>query len=168
MNEDVVSKGGHMGDSAQTAIELVSQLKTLPQPMVVIAGLRGAGKTRLAKMLAEKGLGSYINFGLTLSQYLIVGGSVTETGWTASFVERLASPMGFAGPLILDNIEAAFQPELQLNPLSWFLQMAREVPLVVVWPRVVSQGEFIYSIPNRPDYFRQRDPSVIVVNVDRK
>lgn len=133
--------------------------------MVVVAGTHGSGKTRLAKLLAAKGWGTYINLSLTLSRYVMTVNPRDPVRWTTEFMTGLRSDRGNEQPLILDNIEAVFQPELRLNPLSWFLQMAREVPLVVVWPGAVSQGEFFYSTPNRPDYFHQREPSVIVVNI---
>ena len=156
-----------MADSIQIAMELVSQVRTFPQSLVVLAGNRGSGKTRLAKMLAAKGFGTYINLSLTLSRYVMTGSSADGTWWANHFIVRLLPSMGSEQPLILDNIEAMFQPELQLNALSWFLQTAREVPLVVVWPRTVLQGEFVYSTPNRPDYYHQRDLSVVVLNVTR-
>lgn len=166
MNGGLVSKGGSIVDSVDAAIELVSQVKTLPQPIVVIGGSSGSGKTWLANFLAEQGLGTYVNLSLTLSRYMMMG-SATDGPWRASdFIARLPSAAGSDLPMILDNIEAVFQPELQLNPLSWFLQMAREVPLVVIWPGVVSHGEFVYSTPNRPDYYHQRDLSVVVINIE--
>lgn len=161
-----MSKGGNMADSVKEALDLVSQVKNFPQSMVVIAGSRGSGKTRLAKRLAEMRLGTYVNLSLTLSRYLLTVNSIDDLNWTADFMAGLLSGMGLEQPLIFDNIEAIFQPELCLKPLSWFLQIAREVPLVVVWPGTVSQGEFAYSIANRPDYFLQRDLSVVVFHVE--
>lgn len=154
-----------MRDTMQTMLELTSRVKTLPQSMAVLAGSREIDKTRLAKMLFEKGLASYINLSLVLSRYLMTVNSLDDVGWRLDFTAHLLSH-GSVQPFILDHIEAVFEPALRLHPLSWFLQIARDVPLIVVWPRVVLQGEFIYSIPNRPDYFHQRDPSIPVVHID--
>lgn len=161
-----MSKGDNIVDSVLTAITLASEVKTFPQSMMIIAGSRGSGKTRLAKTLAEKGLGTYTSLSLVLSHYLMTVNLSDDAGWMTGFVASLVSSVGSEKPLILDNIEAVFQPELQLNPLRWLLQIAREVPLVVVWPGAVSQGEFVYSTPNRPDYYHQRDTSVVVLNID--
>ncbi len=160
-----MSKGGFMAKSADLgrAMDLIGQIRLLPQAMVVIAGPHGSGKTRLAKAVAEKDLGRYFNLSLTMASYMMAG---NLANWTVDFVVNRLSPVGTEKPLILDNIEAVFQPELQLNPLSWFLQIARTVPLVVVWPGGVFHGEFVYSTPNRPDYYHQRDLLVVVLNLD--
>ena len=155
-----------MADSVEKAMEWVSQVKDFSQSMVVIAGSRGGGKTPLVKLLAEKGLGTYVNLSLALSRYRMTVDPANDVGWPSDFMASLLSSVGSDTTLILDNIEAVFQPELRLNPLSWFLQMAREIPLVVVWPVPVLDGEFVFSMPNRQDYFRQRDQSVVVVNID--
>jgi len=161
----VMSKGGNMEDSVERVIALLEQIKTIPQAMVVIAGSRGSGKTRVAKLLAEKGLGIYLSLSLALSRHRMIVDSDHDVGWPSDFIASLVSLVSLDTTLILDNIEAVFQPELQLHALSWFLQIAREIPLVVVWPGPVLDGEFVFSMPNRPDYFRQREQSVIVVNI---
>ena len=155
-----------MTDWIDLAIERVSQVKNLPQSMVVIAGASQSGKTQLAKLMAKKEFGIYINLSLFISRHLMVINIDEDTGWTNDLKLSLLSSLDSDQPLILDNIEAVFQPTLQLNPLNWFLQLAREVPLVVVWPKMVSQGEFIYSMPNRSDYFYQRDLSIAVVTTN--
>lgn len=141
------------------------EVSTLPQSMAVIAGLGETAKTQIVKSLAGEGLGTYINLSLELARYLVAMNPSNGSEWLGDFMVGMASP-GSKRPLILDHIEALFQPELHLNPLSWLLHRARELPLLVVWPGALSEGDFIYSRPNRPDYFRQRDPSVVVVHVD--
>ncbi len=154
-----------MRDSWETARQFVSQIQELPQPLVVIAGARQTGKTQLAKSLANKGLGTYVNLSLVLSRYLSDNPN-GEGGLTAARGVNLLGDASRTGSMILDNIEIVFQPELRLSPLHWFRQIARDLPLVVVWPGVVIQGEFSYSMPNRPDYFYSREPSLVVVNLD--
>ena len=154
-----------MEDSVERVIALLEQIKTIPQAMVVIAGSRGSGKTRVAKLLAEKGLGIYLSLSLALSRHRMTVEPGHDVGWPSDFMASLVASVSLDTTLILDNIEAVFQPELQLNPLGWLLKMAREIPLVVVWPGPVLDGEFVFSMPNRPDYFRQREQSVIVVNL---
>lgn len=165
MNVGVMSKGGNMGDSVERVMALAGQIKAIPQAMVVIAGSRGSGKTRVANLLAEKGLGTYVNLSLALSRYRMTVEPGHDVGWPSDFMVSLLSSIGRDAMLILDNIEAVFQPQLQLNPLGWLLKMAREIPIIVVWPGSVLDGEFVFSTPNRPDYFRQREQSVIVVNL---
>ena len=154
-----------MRDSWETARHFVSQIQELPQPLVIIAGARKTGKTPLAKALATQGLGTYINLSLLLSRYLATDPDADDN-LTASTMVRLLRDISPTGPMIVDNIEAVFQPELRLSPLRWFRQIARDMPLVVVWPGAVVEGEFRYSMPNRPDYFYSREPSLVVVNLE--
>lgn len=156
-----------MQDSWETARQFVAQIQELPQPLVIIAGARKTGKTPLAKSLATQGLGTYINLSLLLSRYLATDPDADDslTAGTAAKLLRDVSPIG---AMILDNIEAVFQPELRLSPLRWFRQIVRDLPLVAVWPGAVVEGEFSYSMPNRPDYFYSREPSLVVVNLDGK
>lgn len=161
-----MSKGGNMADSIEKAMERISRVRDFPQSMVVVAGSRGCGTTRFAQLLAAKGFGTYINLSLQLARYRMTVDASDDVGWPTDCMARLLSSMAPGSPLILDHIEGIFEPELELNPLSWFLQWAREVPLVVVWPGVVSQGDFIYSRADRSDYFRQRDSAVVVVHIE--
>ena len=162
---DVMSKGGVMREQWETARQLAGQVRDLPLPLVVIAGTRGTGKTGLAKWLADEGFGTYVNLNLVLARHL-TSPLEGDGSLTASTAAELLNDAGKGDPVVLDNIEVVFHSALRLSPLHWFQHMARVLPFVVVWPGPVRNGEFVYSMPNRPDYFHTRDPAVMVVNLD--
>jgi hypothetical protein len=134
--------------------------------MVVLAGPPGSGKTLLGKTLDREGLGRYFNCSLLLARVLVRTENPTDA-CRADHMVRLLDPTAQPQTAILDNIDILFLPALQLHPLNWLRQVARDLPLVVVWPGPVTHGAFVYSMPNRPDYFHAREPSLRVLNLDR-
>ena len=80
-------------------------------------------------------------------------------------VERtLALALG-PGPLVLDHVEALFEPSLELRPLSVLLKLARTRPVVARWPGAVDAGELVYAVPGHPEHVRTPVGGVAVVDV---
>ena len=53
---------------------------------------------------------------------------------------------------VLDRIELLFEPSLTLQPLPLLKQLARQKPLIVLWPGEIRSGQLIYARPNHPEY----------------
>jgi len=146
-------------------VECTWSIPQLPNALLIIAGERGAGKTKMAKALADAGLGQYINLSLVLARHLANQDDPTAMVRPSDMAQHLTR-MTSSSLVILDNIEALFQAELNLDVVWWVRQVARDIALVIVWPGPVVHGEFSYSMPNRRDYYHSREPSLRVINLE--
>jgi hypothetical protein len=60
-------------------------------------------------------------------------------------------------PLLFDNIELLFSPELGLEPLSLLEDVGRKYLLIAAWPGSLQKGILSYAEPGYKEYRTYRD-----------
>ena len=80
-------------------------------------------------------------------------------------VERTLTLTLGPGPLVLDHVEALFEPSLELRPLGVLLKLARTRPVVARWPGAVDAGDLVYAVPGHPEHVRMPIGGAAVVDV---
>jgi hypothetical protein len=138
-------------------LDAINKVSADRHKLIIILGMFGAGKTQLLKQVADLVQGRYININLELSERLLqLPARDASDGVT---VHRLIddicdsqSPNG--EPLLVDNIEILFSPELgKVNPVDTFKRVSRQRPIVLAMPALRQGNMAVYSTPDHPDYF---------------
>ncbi len=142
----------------------VRHLPTHLRPLYVVAGTQGSGKTTVARRIANDGLGVYINLSWALARYLLHQGDVDR--FSVHDLRMCCEEMHSSGPFVFDNIELLMTLKVQVIP--FFQEFSRYHPAVVIWPGIVEDGIFQYSMPSRDDYYYFRDTLVMVTNLEHK
>jgi hypothetical protein len=60
--------------------------------------------------------------------------------------------LGVAGGCLLDHIEILFDPQLQVHPLRWLDQRAKDRGVYVVWPGDFDTHHVSYAVPGHPEH----------------
>ena len=89
-----------------------------------------------------------VNISQVLAQYLM----------EVSVPERPRAAQEFsvegAGSCLLDHIEILFDPHLQVHPLRWLEQRAKDRDIVVIWPGEYDGQHLTYAAPGHPEHQR--------------
>ena len=147
--------------------DITHKMRDLPgqlHPLLIIAGEYDSVKTQVAQRLAKEGLGVYFNLSLELARCLLK--SEDTANLSVSYVLACLRHAESSRPFVLDHIELAFSLKIQVIP--FFQELARQHPLVVIWPGEVYGGLFRYSVPNQDDYSYFLDKTIASVNLSRK
>lgn len=64
---------------------------------------------------------------------------------------------------VLADLDVLFWPDVKIDPIRLLQALAREAPLVAIWPGVILRDRATYSEPGRRDYYNQRLPREAVV-----
>lgn len=54
--------------------------------------------------------------------------------------------------VIVDNIDILFNPEYNIDILGYFIQIARNKKIIIIWPGEYISGSLIYASPEHKDY----------------
>lgn len=89
-----------------------------------------------------------VNLSQVLAQYLM----------ESSILDRPRTVQEFTlegvGGYLLDHIEILFDPQLQVHPLRWLEQRAKDGDIYVVWPGDVDEQHLSYAAPGHPEHQR--------------
>lgn len=65
--------------------------------------------------------------------------------------------------VLLIEIEALLEPQMNVDVVAFLRQMAQRCALVAVWPGEIENGRLSYSRPGRTDYINQSARDLIVL-----
>jgi hypothetical protein len=128
--------------------------------LVVLVGPHGSGKTRLLQAVAAETGWPVVNLGLELAKSLVDIPPAHRSAAAAEVTARLLTQR--SDVVIVDNIEALFEPSLKLQPLELLKQASRSATLVVAWPGASESGALVYATPGYREH-RSRDATGVSV-----
>jgi len=137
-------------------IEALGIVSSDRHKLVILLGEHGVGKTALLKQVAQEAGGKYLNLNLLLTERLLaLPRKRYDDGVTAHReIDELCDERSPDGrPLMVDNIEILFSPELgRINPVDTFKRVSRQRPVVLALPtrRLGSRAE--YSVLGHKDH----------------
>ncbi len=143
--------------------ESLQQLGELHTKLIVLAGARGCGKTKLLHELGLKYGVEPLNVNLELGRGLSgisAGGRSFAAG---QLLRDIAAKDGKQDDLLLlDNLELLFEQSLQINPLDLMKRLAHSKRVVAVWPGELRGNRLCYAEMSHPEY-RDYDAEGVVV-----
>ena len=130
-------------------VDLLGELHT---KLIVLAGPRGSGKTKLLQELGTKLGVQPLNVNLELGRRLSAT-SHAERGFSAGKLLRdIADKQLKEDVLLLDNMELLFERGLQINPLDLIKRLAHSRRVVAVWPGELRGNRLYYAEMTHSEY----------------
>jgi len=151
---------GHPGLAALK--EVVQAASGWYHRLVLVVGPAGPEKSGLLKALAANESAPYLNISLALAETLLPLPRTERVGEVGRQLETLVA-VKEADVVVLDTIEVLFLPELRVDVLARFRQLARNRTLVVAWPGRWSAGTLSYAEPEHPEHFEDRNVEPVSV-----
>jgi len=136
-------------------VESVRTVASDRHKLIVLLGDFGSGKTALLKEVASDLDAVYVNLNLRLAERLLTTPRSQYDDGVASnqIIDELCDELTPDGrPLLVDNVELLFSPELgKINPVDTFMKASRQRPVVLALP-ARRQGAYAeYSAIGRDD-----------------
>ena len=114
--------------------QLLSEIGSLNNKLILIVGPSGSGKTQLLRQLGNNLQIVPLDVGLELGRRLAAIPK-SKRGFSAGeLLREMADQNRTEKPLLLDNLELLFEPSLHVNPLDLVRRLAHAKPVVAVWP----------------------------------
>ena len=149
--------------------DLIDQINSSPvrTKTILLVGAHGAGKTQVLTKAAEDYGTTRINLNLELGKRLNEVPEKRRAIKAPSFLDEIidASPEG-EKPLIFDNIELLFSPELELESLALLEDAGRRATLIVSWPGTIIGGSLSYAEPGYKEYKTYRNFDSFTVSME--
>lgn len=140
----------------------VDQLGELQTKLIVLAGSRGSGKTKLLQELGVKLGIQPLNINLELGRRLSATSHAVRDIYASQLLQEVANMHSKDEVLLLDNIELLFESSLKVNPLDLIKRLAHTKRVVVVWPGEVRRNRLYYAEMTHTEY-RDYDADGVVV-----
>lgn len=142
--------------------QYVEQLGELNTKLIVLAGPRGSGKTKLLRELGEKLGVQSLNINLELGRRLAATSHAARGFSVGQLLRDIADRERNEGDLLLlDNLELLFERGLQINPLDLIKRLAHSKRVVAVWPGELRGNRLYYAEMTHPEY-RDYDANGVV------
>ena len=126
--------------------QYLGQLCELNTKLIVLAGPRGSGKTKLLCQLREKLGVQPLNINLELGSRLAVTPHAARGFSVGQLLRDMADRETNEGDLLLlDNLELLFERGLQINPLDLIKRLAHSKPVVAGWPGKLRGNRLYYA-----------------------
>lgn len=136
-------------------IDAVNTVSSDRHKLVLLLGDFGSGKTALLRSMASQLDGIYVNLNLSLTERLLTKPRSTYAdGVTVPrLIDELCDELSpDARPLLVDNVELLFSPELgRINPVDTFKRVSRQRPVVLALPARRQGMHAEYSALGRAD-----------------
>jgi hypothetical protein len=145
-------------------VEIVGNLRSAANKLLILVAPPGAGKTQLVTKLASSFGLPVINIGKDASQQLLA----------LTVRQRKLKVEEIIGNLIrgtdhdvvcVDNTELLFDPALSLNPLGLLRNLARDRLVIATWNGMLEDTSLVYGYPDHPEYFKQTVHGFPIVSV---
>lgn len=130
----------------------VDQLGELHTKLIVLAGPRGSGKTKLLQELGAQLGVQPLNVNLALGRRLSAMPHASRGLSAGQLLRDIADEQRKDKVLLLDNIELLFERGLQINPLDLIKRLAHSKRVVAVWPGELGGNRLYYAEMTHPEY----------------
>jgi len=154
-----------MSLSAPDVIQALDSVEAAHSRLVLLVGPAGSGKTRLFQEISKEAGYPIFKLSGPLSEFLqeLAPNKRPDHIW-AHLADSLAE--NGKGPVLVDNIEVLFLPELQQDPLRLLQDLARNRSLVVAWPGHLDRdGALVYAEPGHPEHKLYRRPEALCLRM---
>lgn len=130
----------------------IDQLGELNNKLIVLAGPRGSGKTKLLQELGTKRGVQPLNVNLELGRRLSATPHAGRGFSVGQLLRDIADKERKDDLLLLDNLELLFERGLQINPLDLIKRLAHSKRVVAVWPGELRGNRLYYAEMTHPEY----------------
>ena len=141
---------------AERLVDAVNTVSGDRHKLVILLGDFGSGKTALFRSITSQIDGIYINLNLRLTERLLTlpRSSYADGVTVPRLIDELCDELSPDGrPLLVDNIELLFSPELgRINPVDTFKRVSRQRPVVLALPARRQGMHAEYSTLGRADH----------------
>ncbi len=151
-----------MPSSAEAIISSLSTAAQCYHRLVLVVGPAGAGKTAALREVGEATGAPVINLGQELSERLLSLPERQRSLRVLRLLDEIAGPVSDQ-PLLLDNTEVLFEPELQQEPLQVLQRLSRNRTVVASWNGRVTDGHLTYALPGHPEERRHSTADLLLV-----
>lgn len=130
--------------------------------LVLLVGQPRSGKTAALRAFADRTGYPLVNLNLALTQRLL---ELTRKQRALRVKRILAEELEEVGStaVLLDNIEALFDPELAQDPLRLLQGLSRNRTIVSTWPGTYDGVHLTYAEPGHPEWRRDANPEAAIV-----
>ena len=139
----------------------IDQLGELNNKLIVLAGPRNSGKTKLLHELGKKLGVEPLNVNLELGRRLSATPHAGRGFSVGQLLRDVADKERKDDLLLLDNLELLFERGLQINPLDLIKRLAHSKRVVAVWPGELRGNRLYYAEMTHPEY-RDYDAAGVV------
>ncbi len=131
----------------------LGQLGELNTKLIVLAGPRGSGKTKLLRELGDKLGVQPLNVNLELGRRLSATSQAGRGFSAGQLLRDIADKERKEDDLLLlDNLELLFERGLQINPLDLIKRLAHSKRVVAVWPGELRGNRLYYAEMTHSEY----------------
>ncbi len=142
--------------------EQVAQAPQLYHRLILVVGPARSGKTAALRDLHDEHGWPLLNMNLLLSGRLLELTARQRALRVARIVDDIVAEID-ADPIMLDNIEMLFHPDLKQDPLRLLQSLSRNRTIVATWRGTVQNGALVYASPDHPEFRRFDDPQALIV-----
>lgn len=133
--------------------------------LVLLVGPIRSGKTSILRDISDHLDRPIQNINLTITEELL-DCAPRRRPFRAQEEIRTAVEDAGEGPVLMDNIEVLFDPDLKLDPLAVFQALSRNRTLLVAWPGNIIDGKLCYATREHPEFRQYPDPSAILLEIE--
>ncbi len=148
---------------SEDLLSLVNQAGNQFYRLVLLVGPHGSGKTVALRKLSETLQRPRLNLNLELATQLLELSPAKRPARVGRLFNEIVER--YESPVMLDNIELLFDPQLQVNPFRLLQEASRNQTLVVAWCGVCDKDRLGYAEAGHPEYKEYEASQVQVFNL---
>jgi AAA+ ATPase superfamily predicted ATPase len=131
---------------------LLKNVSELNTKLIIVTGLPNSGKTAFLRGVASDLNSHVIYAGFELARSLVRIPRSERPLNVTSILREVAFSTSANDILFLDNLEILFDVSLHIDPLGQLKVLARQRPVVAVWPGELAHDRLIYAELGHPEY----------------